>query len=67
MHLDAESREKDLEYLKAKVDAGADLVITQLFYDTSLFLKFVQDCRAIGVKCPIIPGEPLPQNHLLLP
>jgi len=56
MHLDAESREKDLEYLKAKVDAGADLVITQLFYDTSLFLKFVQDCRAIGIKCPIIPG-----------
>lgn len=58
MHLDAVSRENDLEHLKAKIEAGADFIITQLFYDTSLFLKFVQDCRAVGIKCPIIPGEP---------
>ncbi|HIA10980.1 MAG TPA: methylenetetrahydrofolate reductase [Flavobacteriales bacterium] len=46
----------DLNYLKQKVDAGADFVITQLFYDVDLFLKFYKDCRAIGINCPIIPG-----------
>lgn len=56
MHADAESKQKDLEHLKAKVDAGAEVIITQLFYDTSLFLQFVKDCRAIGIKAPILPG-----------
>ncbi|GLT89311.1 hypothetical protein SLE2022_072980 [Rubroshorea leprosula] len=51
-----EGYQKDLEYLKQKVDAGADLIITQLFYDTDIFLKFVNDCRQIGIKCPIVPG-----------
>ncbi|GKV06201.1 hypothetical protein SLEP1_g18115 [Rubroshorea leprosula] len=51
-----EAYQKDLEYLKRKVDAGADLIITQLFYDTDIFLKFVNDCRQIGIKCPIVPG-----------
>ncbi|KAK6921246.1 Methylenetetrahydrofolate reductase-like [Dillenia turbinata] len=37
-------------------DAGADLIITQLFYDTNIFLKFVNDCRQIGITCPIVPG-----------
>uniref|UniRef100_A0A6N2KDQ9 Methylenetetrahydrofolate reductase n=1 Tax=Salix viminalis TaxID=40686 RepID=A0A6N2KDQ9_SALVM len=47
---------KDLAYLKQKVDAGADLIVTQLFYDTDIFLKFVNDCRQIGITCPIVPG-----------
>ncbi|KAL7219413.1 hypothetical protein ACSBR2_012470 [Camellia fascicularis] len=51
-----EAYQKDLEYLKRKVDAGADLIITQLFYDTDIFLKFVNDCRQIGINCPIVPG-----------
>jgi methylenetetrahydrofolate reductase (NADPH) len=38
------------------VDAGADLIVTQLFYDTDIFLKFVNDCRQIGINCPIVPG-----------
>ncbi|PCI98001.1 MAG: methylenetetrahydrofolate reductase [Flavobacteriales bacterium] len=46
----------DLNFLKQKVDAGADFVITQLFYDVDLFLKFHDDCRAIGINCPILPG-----------
>ena len=48
--------EDDLKFLKQKVDAGADLVITQLFYNVDLFLKFVNDCHKIGIKCPILPG-----------
>lgn len=55
-HSDATSYEDDLKHLKAKVDAGADLIITQLFYDVDIFVKFVNDCRAIGITCPIIPG-----------
>jgi len=39
-----------------QVDAGADLIVTQLFYDTDIFLKFVNDCRQIGINCPIVPG-----------
>lgn len=51
-----EDFEKELQYLKQKVDMGADLVITQLFYDTNVFLQFVKRCREIGIACPILPG-----------
>lgn len=39
-----------------QVDAGADFVITQFFYDTEAFLSYVARCRAVGISCPIIPG-----------
>ncbi|KAG6579712.1 Methylenetetrahydrofolate reductase 2, partial [Cucurbita argyrosperma subsp. sororia] len=52
----AEGYQSDLAYLKKKFDAGADLIVTQLFYDTDIFLKFVNDCRQIGITCPIVPG-----------
>lgn len=55
-HIDCESYEQDLQHLKEKVDAGADYIITQLFYDVDVFLKFVEDCRNIGIAVPIIPG-----------
>ena len=42
--------------LKEKCDAGADFIITQLFFKASAFKKFVDDCRAVGITCPIIPG-----------
>ncbi|GAA0161381.1 reductase [Lithospermum erythrorhizon] len=51
-----EAYTSDLAYLKKKVDAGADLIVTQLFYDTDIFLKFVNDCRQLGITCPIVPG-----------
>jgi len=46
----------DLGYLKQKVDAGADFIITQIFYDLDKFFQFIKDCRAIGITCPILPG-----------
>jgi methylenetetrahydrofolate reductase (NADPH) len=55
-HLEAKSREEDIQFLKEKVDAGADFIITQFFYDNELFYKWVEDCRAVGIKCQIIPG-----------
>jgi methylenetetrahydrofolate reductase (NADPH) len=46
----------DVHYLKEKVDAGADFVLTQFFYDPNVYLEFLASCRAIGITCPIIPG-----------
>ena len=40
------------------MDAGADVIITQLFYDVERFLKFHKDCQSIGITCPIVPGQP---------
>jgi len=55
-HPEAKTYEDDLLVLKEKVDAGADFIITQLFFKAATFKKFVDDCRAIGINCPIIPG-----------
>ena len=56
-HPDSTSYEDDLIHLKEKIDAGADFIITQLFFKPETFIKFVNDCRSIGIKCPIIPGK----------
>lgn len=55
-HPESPNKRTDLEYLKYKVDCGADFIITQLFFDADVYLKFVEDCRAIGITVPIIPG-----------
>jgi methylenetetrahydrofolate reductase (NADPH) len=54
---------KELDYLKQKCDAGADLIITQMFFSVAVFLKFVSDCRAHGIEAPIIPGIMLLQKY----
>jgi len=47
---------KEMVYLKEKVDAGADFIITQLFWDVDVFKTFVNDCRKMGIMCPVVPG-----------
>ncbi|CEG83694.1 Putative Methylenetetrahydrofolate reductase [Rhizopus microsporus] len=55
-HVDNPDKDDDLLRLKQKVDAGADLIVTQLFFDVDIFVDFVKRCRDIGIQCPIIPG-----------
>lgn len=55
-HVEAPSPEQDLANLMNKVDAGADVVITQLFYDNADFFSFRDRCVGLGIKVPIVPG-----------
>lgn len=55
-HMEAPSLTSDLKRLKAKVDAGADYVVTQMFFDNSKYFEFVNKAREIGITVPIIPG-----------
>jgi methylenetetrahydrofolate reductase (NADPH) len=55
-HIEAESKEKDLEYLKLKVDNGAEYIITNYSYDNQFFFDFVERCQEYGINLPIIPG-----------
>jgi methylenetetrahydrofolate reductase (NADPH) len=77
-HFEAPSLKADLKHLKAKVDAGGDFIVTQMFFSNEHFFKFVADCRAAGITVPIIPGlkplttkgqlQGIPRNfHINLP
>ena len=55
-HPEAPSPEADVRFLKQKTDAGASFLLTQLFYDNDRYFRFVEECRAAGVACRIIPG-----------
>jgi len=55
-HPECSSYQNDLLHLKEKCDAGADFIITQLFFTADTFIQYVNDCRKIGITIPIIPG-----------
>lgn len=55
-HFEAPNLKTDVKYVKEKVDAGAEYVVTQMFYDNSYYFKFVDLCREMGINVPIIPG-----------
>jgi len=55
-HFEAPNLQDDLKYLKAKVDAGAEYVTTQMFFDNKKYFAFVKSCKDAGINVPIIPG-----------
>jgi methylenetetrahydrofolate reductase (NADPH) len=65
-HFEAPNLKADIKYVKEKIDAGAEYVVTQMFYDNKVYFKFVELCRQIGISVPIIPGLKIITNKLHL-
>lgn len=55
-HPESAGRVEEMRYLKQKVDAGAQVLLSQLFFDNNYFYRFVEDCRIAGIDVPITPG-----------
>lgn len=55
-HIESPNLESDIKYTKQKVEAGADYIVTQMFYDNAVFFEYEKKCREAGIEVPIIPG-----------
>lgn len=55
-HFEAPNMDLDIKYAKQKVDAGADYIVTQMFFENKYYYEYVKRCRAVGIDVPIIPG-----------
>jgi methylenetetrahydrofolate reductase (NADPH) len=65
-HFESPNFKIDLEYTKAKVEAGAGYVVTQMFFDNKYYFRFVEECRKEGITVPIVPGlKPLTKVYQL--
>jgi methylenetetrahydrofolate reductase (NADPH) len=63
-HFEAPNMSIDLKYTKAKVEAGADYIVTQMFFDNKKFFEYVDACRKAGINVPIVPGiKPLTKRY----
>lgn len=65
-HFESPNLATDLHYTKAKVDAGADYIVTQMFFDNQKYFDYVAECRASGIEVPIVAGlKPLTRRYQL--
>ena len=65
-HFECPNMNLDIEYLKQKIDFGADYIVTQMFFDNQKYFDFVDKCRAAGITVPIIPGlKPITKKYQL--
>lgn len=65
-HFEAPNMNFDLQHLKAKIDAGAEYVVTQMFFDNQKYFDFVDACRKAGINVPIVPGlKPITKKYQL--
>jgi methylenetetrahydrofolate reductase (NADPH) len=65
-HFEAPNMDMDLEYTKKKVEAGADYIVTQMFFNNQAYFDYVDKCRAVGINVPIVPGlKPMTKRYQL--
>lgn len=65
-HFESPNFQTDLRYTKAKIEAGGDYIVTQMFFDNKRFFEYLQACKEIGIEVPIVPGlKPLTKLYQL--
>lgn len=65
-HFEAPNMDADMEFTKAKIEAGADYIVTQMFFDNQKYFNYVDKCRANGINVPIVPGlKPVTKKYQL--